>query len=180
MSDTDRRRFLGNAATDAHRLTLLVTRLLELARADMMPAGEDRSDPGMIFRRLADAYSTPTFTVVLDIPSALPPIAVPAATVEAVIGGLLDNSRQAGANNCIIRAAAPTDRLRLSVEDDGPGFAPADRERLFEPFFTTRRGSGGTGLGLPIARSLLDACRGAIALEDSASGARFALELPLS
>ena len=50
---------------------------------------------------------------------------------------------------------------------------PADRERLFEPFFTTRRAEGGTGLGLPIARSLLAASNGALDLVDGGKGARF-------
>jgi signal transduction histidine kinase len=72
------------------------------------------------------------------------------------------------------------ERCRVEVADDGPGIAPADRDRLFEPFFTTRRADGGTGLGLPIARSLLDACNGTIRLEAGHEGARFALDLPLA
>ena len=58
--------------------------------------------------------------------------------------------------------------------------ADADRERLFEPFFTSRRASGGTGLGLPIARSLLAASSGRITLTPSASGARFEVILPFA
>jgi len=180
MSDAERRRFLGNAAVDAERLALLVTRLLELARADMTPAGAEASDLTMLLRRLADAYSVPGFTVVLELPPVLPPVAVSAGTIETVIGGLIDNSRRAGATRCTIAATLLADSIRLDVADDGPGIAPADRERLFEPFFTTRRADGGTGLGLPIARSLLDACDGTIRLESSAKGARFALDLPLA
>jgi signal transduction histidine kinase len=180
MSDTERRRFLGNAAVDAERLALLVTRLLELARADMTPAGTEASALAPALRRLADAYSTPGFTVTLDLPPDLPPVAVPTATIETVIGGLIDNSRRAGAQLCVITTALLADSLRLDVADDGPGIAPADRERLFEPFFTTRRAEGGTGLGLPIARSLLDACNGTIRLADSDSGTHFTIELPLA
>jgi signal transduction histidine kinase len=180
MSEAERRRFLGNMAVDADRLALLVTRLLELARADMAPAGTETSDPTMILRRLADAYSAPAFDVTLELPPALPRVAVPAATVETAITVLIDNSRHAGARRSIISAELLADRLLLSIADDGPGIAPADRERLFEPFFTTRRANGGTGLGLPIARSLLDACQARIWLEESFKGARFVLELPLA
>jgi len=178
MSDDERRRFLCNAAVDAERLALLVTRLLELARADMTPVGTETSWLPPALRPLADAYSVPGFTVELTLPPNLPAIAVPAATIEAVIGALIDNSRRAGARCCTIAAAPLADNIRIDLTDDGPGIAPADRERLFEPFFTTRRADGGTGLGLPIARSLLDAGNGTIRLEQSATGAHFVIELP--
>jgi signal transduction histidine kinase len=122
----------------------------------------------------------PPFRVDLALADDLPQVAVPAATLEAVIGSLIDNSRRAGARACTISAVTSDERVRVDVSDDGPGIAPADRDRLFEPFFTTRRADGGTGLGLPIARSLLDACGATIGLEPSACGARFVLELPLA
>ena len=66
----------------------------------------------------------------------------------------------------------------MKVEDDGPGIPPADHERVFEPFFTSRRTDGGTGLGLPITRSLLASHRGSIELLATERGAAFALCLP--
>src|SRR3546814_14126315 len=80
---------------------------------------------------------------------------------------LLDNSRQGGPTQATIAATAADGRLLLRVADDGPGIPPADAERLFTPFFTSRRAEGGTGLGLAIARSLLDAVGGTIALAPS-------------
>jgi len=180
MSDAERRRFLGNAAVDAERLALLVTRLLELARADMTPAGTEACALAPVLRRLADAYAVPGFALMLELAPDLPPVAAPAATVEAVIGGLIDNSRRAGARSCSITTDKQDGEILIHVSDDGPGIAPADRARLFEPFFTTRRAEGGTGLGLPIARSLLDACGGSIRLGESDKGARFAIGLPHS
>jgi signal transduction histidine kinase len=180
MSDAERWRFLGNAAVDAERLAQLVTRLLELARADMEPAGNETSQIAPTLRRLADAYSGQAFRIDLALAADLPAIAVPAATLEAVIGSLIDNSRRAGAQVCAITAVAAGGYVRLDVSDDGPGIAPADRDRLFEPFFTTRRAEGGTGLGLPIARSLLDACGATIGLEPSERGVRFVLDLPFA
>jgi signal transduction histidine kinase len=55
----------------------------------------------------------------------------------------------------------------------------ADAGRVFKPFFTTARESGGTGLGLSIVQALVIAHHGAIALEESATGARFRIVLPV-
>jgi signal transduction histidine kinase len=105
---------------------------------------------------------------------------VPAATVEAVMAVLLQNSRQAGAARVTVAAQVADEEVVLSVADDGPGVPAADRERLFEPFFTSRRAQGGTGLGLSIARSLLSASHGRLRLADTSTGALFEVALPRS
>jgi signal transduction histidine kinase len=97
-----------------------------------------------------------------------------------VLTALLENARQAGASRVTLTAGRGRDAVRLKVQDDGPGVPQADRERLFEPFFTSRRAEGGTGLGLSIARSLLDASHARIALVETAGGAAFELTLPRS
>ena len=179
MSVEDRRRFLANIAADGERLSQLVTRLLDLARADMASPELDVVTGLMEpLRRAADAQGGAAFDVRLDLPAKLPAVAVPAATLESTITVLLQNSRQAGAAHATIAARADPAQVVLSVTDDGPGVPPADRERLFEPFFTSRREFGGTGLGLPIARSLLSASRAAIAFVPSAEGTRFDVILP--
>ena len=67
----------------------------------------------------------------------------------------------------------------LSVEDDGPGIPNPVRERMFEPFFTTRSASGGTGLGLSVVEGIVKRHRGSIELVDrQAPGARFEVVLP--
>ncbi len=74
-------------------------------------------------------------------------------------------------------APAPGGRLHVEVRDTGPGVDPALRDTLFEPFVTAR--AGGTGLGLPIARELVDAMGGRLALvPDDGPGARFLVDLP--
>lgn len=72
----------------------------------------------------------------------------------------------------------PDDAIALHVIDEGPGI-PADlRDRVFDPFFTTK--SGGTGLGLPIVHRAVDAHRGVVLVDSSASGTRFSVLLPRS
>ncbi len=62
---------------------------------------------------------------------------------------------------------------RLEVKDDGPGISSGNRAHVFEPFFTTRRDTGGTGMGLTIAANLLAAHGATIRLMDSERGAAF-------
>lgn len=71
-------------------------------------------------------------------------------------------------------------RVRIEVEDDGPGVPAAVRRSLFEPFVTTKDVGKGTGLGLAVCRGLVEGAGGAIALGEPGAlgGARFVLELP--
>lgn len=180
MAPDERRRFLANADADAARLTMLTARLLELARADL--GGHDpqgRADLADVLRRRADACGA-GFEVVADLPDDLPPLALPEAALDAIAGALIDNSRQAGASRIAFAAQIAAGSMLIEVADNGPGIAAADRARVFEPFFTTRRASGGSGLGLPIILSLVEAAGGSLRLGTSAEGACFVLELPLA
>jgi signal transduction histidine kinase len=70
-------------------------------------------------------------------------------------------------------------RVRIEVEDDGPGIAPAVRERLFEPFVTTKEVGEGTGLGLAVCRGLVESADGEIGVDATyTGGARFYVVLP--
>jgi signal transduction histidine kinase len=66
--------------------------------------------------------------------------------------------------------------VEISVRDNGPGLTPDARQNVFEPFFTTK--TKGTGLGMPIARRIIDAHGGKIAVGDSSAGAEFVISLP--
>jgi two-component system sensor histidine kinase PilS (NtrC family) len=66
---------------------------------------------------------------------------------------------------------------RLTVRDAGPGVPPGEAERIFQPFYTTRK--GGTGLGLAVVHRAVEAHRGALLVEEaSEGGAEFILYLP--
>jgi signal transduction histidine kinase len=178
MAPDDRRRFLHNIAAASERLSRLVSRLLDLARADMAKPGEhDEADLAEVLPRLADSLSDTRFRVEAPPASASLRVAAPEATLETVITALADNSRRAGASRVLLSVETFGDRVELVVADDGEGVPAGDRERLFEPFFTSRRAEGGTGLGLPIARSLLAASHAAISLADSDKGAAFLIVL---
>jgi signal transduction histidine kinase len=68
--------------------------------------------------------------------------------------------------------------VRIRIADEGPGIPPEAKERLFQPYFSTK--PGGTGLGLAIARKIVSEHGGSLRAEDNhPRGAAFLLELPL-
>ena len=178
MSAAERRRFLANAGADADRLSHLLRRLLDLARADMAvtPEGAATGLAGPVLT-VGDAHRGPGFAVEIALGDA-GPVAAPPELLEAVLETLVENSRQAGASRVSISARDEREHIVLVVADDGPGVAEADRDRIFEPFHTSRRGEGGSGLGLSIARSLLAACGGTIEARAVERGASFEICLP--
>jgi signal transduction histidine kinase len=179
MSEDERRRFLANAAADAARLSLLLERLLHLARADMAVAAEDEATGVEApLRAVADAMRGEGFAVDVDAAAGLPPAAAASELIETVLQILLENSRQAGASAVRIAAEQKGAQLAIRVSDNGAGIPAADQERIFEPFHTGRREQGGTGLGLSIARSLLASCGGTITAVKCDQGASFEVELP--
>ena len=179
MSEEERRRFLANAAADAARLSLLLERLLHLARADMAVAAEDAATGvDAPLRAVADAMRSDGFAVQVEATPELPRAAAAAELIETVLQTLLENSRQAGASEVRIAAGQRGTQLAIRFSDNGSGIPPADRERIFEPFHTGRREQGGTGLGLSIARSLLASCGGTITAMPAETGACFEVDLP--
>lgn len=96
-----------------------------------------------------------------------------------VFFNLGQNAIQAGARTVRVAAATSGGRVRVTVADDAAGLPPRAQERLFQPFVGSAR-RGGTGLGLPIARDIVRAHGGTIALaETGPGGTTFAIELPL-
>jgi K+-sensing histidine kinase KdpD len=126
--------------------------------------------------------------VVVDLDEGLPAVSIDAASIAEVIYILLDNaSKYAPAASVItLRASREDDRhIRVTVSDEGPGITEELRERVFEKFFRVpAREShdphrGGIGLGLPIARRLVEAQAGRIWVETPAAGRGTSLVMTL-
>ncbi|MFN3295009.1 MAG: ATP-binding protein, partial [Gemmobacter sp.] len=107
--------------------------------------------------------------------------------LRQILSNLVNNAIKFTEQGAVVLKARPVGRgarLRFEVIDSGPGVAPADRERLFQPFVQadserTRR-HGGAGLGLAICRELAGLMGGRIWVEPAVSGgACFVVELPL-
>src|SRR5207247_8409529 len=117
--------------------------------------------------------------VVTNIETGLPPLSVDAAAVTEVLYILLDNASKYAAPHTTIRVSAERDDgrlVRISVSDEGPGIAPEYRERVFENFFRIPGRESrdprrtGVGLGLPIARRLIEAQAGRMWVDTPPSG----------
>ncbi len=99
-----------------------------------------------------------------------------------VFRNILDNSIAACHDPVVVTAewsrAVLDDRpaIRVALRDNGPGLSPEQRRNLFEPFFTTK--TQGTGLGMPIARRIVEAHRGSIEAGTRGPGAEIVITLP--
>ena len=85
--------------------------------------------------------------------------------ITQVFLNLLNNAVDAATKAISIYATASEDGVRIMVADDGEGIRPEDLDRVFDPFFTTKK--GGTGLGLPICRKIVEDHGGTIELISS-------------
>ncbi|WP_051949285.1 ATP-binding protein [Methylosinus sp. PW1] len=112
------------------------------------------------------------------------PIRLSAENARIILSHLADNAARHGAAYLTIAAAAQSEDLCVAVRDNGSGASRANREKVFDSFFTTRRDSGGTGMDLAIVRAMLQAHGGSIALaedgEGAPTGAAFVLTIPLA
>ncbi|GAB3732352.1 hypothetical protein GCM10028794_09330 [Silanimonas algicola] len=123
--------------------------------------------------------------VLVEIPADLAMESYP-GPLEQVLTNLVENSLVHGfepgqAGVIRISAEAEGGRIRLRYADDGQGIPPTLRHRVFDPFFTTRLGQGGSGLGLYLVYNLVHGrLGGSIQLEESTGpGACFIVELPV-
>lgn len=119
----------------------------------------------------------------LDLP-VNPGVKASGAKLQQVLINLLKNAADAlrGRSGARVAVSLVSDAQSavLSVSDNGPGIPPEIADRIWEPFFTTK-GSSGTGLGLDVARSIIESYQGTIHCETAVGeGARFVIRLPLA
>jgi signal transduction histidine kinase len=77
-----------------------------------------------------------------------------------------------------LTTAATGNRVRITIADRGVGIAPADLAHVFDPYFTTKR--GGTGLGLPIAKNIVEGLSGTVSVSSTPGrGTEMQITLPL-
>ena len=106
-------------------------------------------------------------TLETDIPEGIPRVVADARALNQVFLNLLKNAVEAleGSGGTVrVRMRRGEGRVTIEVEDDGPGIDPALRDRLFEPFVTSKPAGRGTGLGLPISRRIVQEFGGSLDL----------------
>jgi two-component system nitrogen regulation sensor histidine kinase NtrY len=112
----------------------------------------------------------------------LPLISVDQEQMKRVLLNLVDNALASipdtGEITLSVQGEPEAERVRVEVADSGVGIPERDKGRVFEPYFSSKR--GGTGLGLAIVQSIIMDHQGQIRVEDnSPAGTRFIIELPM-
>lgn len=134
-----------------------------------------------------EAYHLKTngITVHQELELELPTIMVDASQMQQVLLNLIINadyemSHYHGGGNLYIRTELVGYTIKISVKDDGPGIPTGNMDKLFTPFFTTKKAGEGTGLGLSVCHRIITEHNGRIYAESELDkGATFIIELPL-
>lgn len=188
----DVRRLAEILVVQTDRITRIVQRLLEFARRS--PPERVHCDVAVAIAEVLDMlrYEVRRRDIELSFthPEQLPFMLTNRDGVQQIVLNLVGNALasipDAGTITVDLREAPLTraietvPALRLSVTDSGKGIAPEHVSQLFEPFFTTRGGQGGTGLGLAVVKAIITELRGTVVVESQPDkGSCFIVHLPL-
>ncbi|MCX6021853.1 MAG: GAF domain-containing protein [Chloroflexi bacterium] len=183
------RDFLETIDRQADRLAKLVGDLLEMSRLESgwRTDPEPTSPSGLVTAAVKQAAPfIREHQLVVDLPERLPWVQADAPQVERVLANLLENAAKYSPPGSTITVTAEpmADELVFSIADQGVGVAPEDQEKVFEKFYRAPQATyaaPGTGLGLPICRSIVVTHGGRIWIESArGQGSRFRFTLPLS
>lgn len=186
-SETERRSFAATIEHEAERLNRIVGNLLDLGRIQAGVLVPDRSwyEPAILIQETLDRLRpvTARHRIKVELPTEeLPPVLLDYSEMDQVLTNLIENAvKYSPAGSEIMVSARLADgQLKVIVEDGGPGVAAAAIPHLFEPFYRAGEARrGGSGLGLAVARGLVEAHGGRIWAENRAEGgARFLFAIP--
>jgi two-component system sensor histidine kinase HydH len=158
--------------SEANRLESLINDLLEFARSGELHRREE--DPGKLLQGCAEALGSNSIAV--DVSQAPATWSLDAGRISQVLNNLLQNALHASER---VEASVSTraGRLNFVVRDYGSGIAESEVESLFEPFHTKK--TQGTGLGLSVAKRLVELHAGTISAKNAeGGGAEFRVEIP--
>jgi signal transduction histidine kinase len=171
--------------TSVERCGAITKRLLGFARHVEVKV-EPVSLSAIIRDVLAFLYREASYrsiTVTTDIPEDLPDFVTDHGKLQQIFLNLVNNAFSAlsDGGTLEIRARLESDQaVVVTVQDDGCGIPEADMERIFEPFFSTKKDKGGTGLGLSITYGLVQEIGGTIQVEsEMGRGTLFTITLPI-
>ncbi len=172
MEIEQRVRFLHNAGLELDRLERLVTGLLTLARAD-----EGTDGVPMALHEVLEGVAAAR---VLPLTGRAGSVHGDRSQLEAVVINLVDNARAHGGPGVSVRLEAfdSGGTTGVRVIDDGVGISEANLPRVFDRFFTTDRGGGGTGLGLALVRAICERHGGQIVVRSAPGSTVFEVVLP--
>jgi two-component system sensor histidine kinase KdpD len=186
LTEQERSELSAAVVEEGARLATLVDKLLDLSK--LQAGGADpRSDWVSIDEVITAAREglSAGQAVRLTIDPDVPEVRADAAQLERAFANLLENARRYSDGLPVsVHVRRSGDRVVVSVVDQGPGIKPADRQRIFEPFYRGPSAAGahwtGSGLGLAIAKGFVEANGGTIEVQSlPGQGTSFVVSLPI-
>ena len=182
LTEAQRREFIAIARREAERLARLVDDLLQLTRWDRgaISLVQEPIDVPELVARAAEAVDVPDDRHIrIDVPDGLVARA-DAHRMLQVLTNLLSNGVRHGEGDIVIAGRDEGEHVELAVTDAGQGVAPANVPALFEPFARWSKHRDSSGLGLAIARKIVEAHGGTLTYRPPSNGTphAFVVELP--
>jgi two-component system phosphate regulon sensor histidine kinase PhoR len=190
----EKRRFLDVIVRNANHMSKMVEDILDLARLEEGPAGgpvETTADPGVALAEAVRECESLAGAKELVLENLLapdtPPVRCDAGQLSQVWRNLLENATRFGpkGSKIVMTATFNPDTVTCSVQDQGPGIPPEERQRVFERFYRVERhrskATGSTGLGLAIVKHIVERHGGRVWADrgrGEMTGAAFFFTLP--
>jgi signal transduction histidine kinase len=198
LTPEEQRDFLVRMKRETERISGVLRDLLDFARPEggahsvQMPAAptDVAATANDVFALLRAQKPFKTLRLTLDAERDAVKVAISSARLTQVLLNVLLNAgaaigarglQDSDAVTVRVRRTEDGKQARIEVSDTGPGIAESIRERIFEPFVTTKDVGDGTGLGLAVCRGVVEAAGGTIAVDPAyTAGARMVIVLPLA
>jgi signal transduction histidine kinase len=184
VTAAERREALTDIDEETRRLNRIVTEVLDFSKPIRFELGEAQVNDICRASSAAAWAGSEAPAVTLDLDPGISPVVTDAERLRTALVNILSNARHAveqtgsGAPGAVVLSTREQDEhIVVTVRDRGTGIAPDELAHIFDPFFTTRR--AGTGLGLPIAKNIIDGLGGTLFVNSHpGAGTEIRIELP--
>ena len=162
LTRMEQKNFVSNILGDTGRLETMTQRLRELARAEAAPPQNEHTELGQVIGGLRSRFPTRAIEAT--------------GSLERSIG--MSSEKALIAKRVRLEAVEDNGSIKMTVSNDGDPISDPNREKIFDAFFTARRDTDGTGMGLSIVQAVMTSHGGSIRLLPSDTSVAFELQFP--